>query len=140
LGPSNHMQFVSPTTHGVGATRACARVLSLGSLLISCPASPNACQTIGRQLFNWQFGPSWHVFGFFSPAKVRHFHTFVDIILGSPCRKMAAALKVQNDFDTASRKFDMPSGSRTLLARKLLLANLQPAQTGIAMRSYSKKR
>jgi hypothetical protein len=49
------------------------------------------------------------------------------------------SLKVRNDFDMASGKFDMTSGSRTLLVRKLLLANLQPAQTGIAMRSYSKK-
>jgi hypothetical protein len=37
-------------------------------------------------------------------------------------------------FDMADEKFDMPSGSRTLLA------NLHPAQTGSAMRSNSQKR
>jgi hypothetical protein len=49
-------------------------------------------------------------------------------------------LKNRHDFDMAGEMFDMPSGSRTLLARKLLLANLQPAQTVSAMRSYSQKR
>jgi hypothetical protein len=51
--------------------------------------------------------------------------------------KWPRRLKVRHDFDMAGEKFDMPAGFRTLLARKLLPVNLQPEQTGSAMRSFS---
>jgi hypothetical protein len=68
------------------------------------------------------------------------FFSFIDIIFGSPCRKMAVAVKIRHGLDMAGEKFDMPSSPGTLVARALLLVNLQPAQTGSAMSSCCQKR
>jgi hypothetical protein len=48
--------------------------------------------------------------------------------------------KIRHASDMAEGKFDMHAGSGTLVARTLLLVNLQPAQTGSAMSSCCQKR
>jgi hypothetical protein len=77
--------------------------------------------------------------GFFS-TKIRHFHTFFDILFDCPCQKWPRRPKNRHAFDMAEGKLDMHAGSGTLVARTLLLVNLQPAQTGSAMSSCCQKR
>jgi selenocysteine lyase/cysteine desulfurase len=48
--------------------------------------------------------------------------------------------KIRHSFDMAGEKFVMPSGPGTLVARTLLLVNLQPAQTGSPMSNSCQKR
>jgi hypothetical protein len=77
--------------------------------------------------------------GIFYRQKLNTFILFPTLFSAARIEKRPQWLKVRNDFDMAGEKFDMPSGSRTLIARRLLLVNLHPAQTGSAMRSYSQK-
>jgi hypothetical protein len=83
----------------------------------------------------------------FMSKKVRHSQDililFFDTSFWQPMPKnWPRRPKVRHDFDMAGEKLGMPSGSRSpeLVARRLLLENLQPAQTGSAMSSYCKKR
>jgi hypothetical protein len=92
-----------------------------------CPRPNGACNAAAVKVFS---------------TKVCHFHTFCVIIFGSPCQYMAAVatwprwLKIWHDFDMAGEKFDMPSGSRTLLVRRLPPVSWQPEQAGSVMRNY----
>jgi hypothetical protein len=60
-------------------------------------------------------------------------HVFSTSFSAGHVEKWLPMLKVRHDFDMAGEKSDMPSGSRALLARRLLLVNFQPAQTGILL-------
>jgi hypothetical protein len=72
----------------------------------------------------------------------REFDTiiFPTSLLAAHVKKWPWQPKIRHGFDMASEKFDMPSGPGTLVARTLLLVNLQPAQTGSAMSSCYQKR
>jgi hypothetical protein len=101
-----------------------AQVISIAARVIY--ASARCVQPLGKsiaaQIFSDESSTSIYLF---------------DIIFGSPSQNMAAAAE---SFDMAGEKFNMPCGPRALLAHRLLLVNLQPAQTASAMRNYCEKR
>jgi hypothetical protein len=61
--------------------------------------------------------------------KGRHFHTLTISFSAAHVKQWSRRLKVRHDLDMAGEIFHMPSGSKTLLARRPPFVSLQPAQT-----------
>jgi hypothetical protein len=98
-------------------------------------AQASAVPKVTEQLAGW--GGRSQVF--FS-TKFDIFILFLTSFSAAHVEKWPWRPKIRHGFDMAGNKFDMPSGSGTLFASTLLLANLQPAQTGSAMSSCCQKR